>query len=130
MTSSNMADERDLDVNKAKLREVERTSLASDYDPEKLRINLLNRTKPVVFNGAASLWPCSRWSPEFLASELGDLRTKFRFCVREKSSSNENGFKGAIMETECEFEEATFLEFVQWVDGFSEKSGLLSRFQR
>ncbi|CAH3023213.1 unnamed protein product [Porites evermanni] len=130
MTSSNMADERDLDVNKAKLREVERTSLASDYDPEKLRINFLNRTKPVVFHGAASLWPCSRWSPEFLASELGDLRTKFRFCVREKSPSNENGFKRAIMETECEFEEATFLEFVQWVNGFSEKSGLLSRFQR
>lgn len=130
MTSLNMADESDLDVNKAKLREVDRTSLASDHDPEKLRINLLNRTKPVVFHGAALLWPSSRWTPEFLASELGDLRTKFRFCVRAKSSLNENGSKRAIMETECEFEEATFLEFVQWVNGISEKSGLLSRFQR
>ena len=121
-----MADERGLDVNKA--RQVERMPLLSD--PEKLRIHLLNRTEPAVFDGAASQWACSRWTPEFLASELGELRTRFRFCSREKSSAKENICKTAVMETDCEFEEATFEEFIQWLNGCMENSGVLSRFQR
>ena len=125
-----MADEHGLDVNKVKLRQVERISLFSNS--EKLRIHLLNRTEPAVFHGAASQWACSRWSPEILASELGELRTRFRFCSREnqKSFANENRCKTAIMETDCEFEEATFKEFNQWLNGCMEGSGLLSRFQR
>lgn len=122
-----MADERGL--NKAHHREVERISLISN--PEKLRIHLLERTEPAVFDGAASQWTCSQWTPEFLASELGDLRTRFRFCARENNSSaNETQCKTAIMETDCEFEEASFGEFIQWLNGSIERSGRLSRFER
>lgn len=123
-----MADECGLDVNKPDLRKVERISLLSN--PTKLRTQLLNRTEPAVFNGAALQWACSRWTPEFLATELGELRTRFRFCSREKSSANETPCKRAIMETDCDFEEATFEEFIQWLNGCMEKSGRLSRFQR
>ena len=124
-----MADERGLDVNKAHFCEVERLSLLCD--PEKLRIHLFNRTEPAIFNGAASQWACSGWTPEFLASELGELRTTFRFFSLEKSSENNETFdKRAFMETECEFEKANFTEFIQWLNGCMEKSGRLSRFQR
>lgn len=34
------------------------------------------------------------------------------------------------METDCEFEEATFEEFIQWLNDCMENSGVLSRFQR
>lgn len=126
---SNMVDERGLTVNKANHHEVERISLISN--PEKLRIHLLNRTVPIVFDGAARQWTCSQWTPEFLASEVGDLRTRFRFCCRAKSSANElSPYKKAIMETDCDFEEASFGEFFQWLNGNIDWSGSLSRFQR
>ena len=118
-----MVDERGLNVNKANHREVERISLISNA--EKLRSHLLNRTEPIVFDGAARQWTCSQWTPEFLASEVGDLRTRFRFCSRANSSA-----KKAIMETDCEFEEASFGEFFQWLNGNIDRSGSLSRFQR
>jgi len=94
---SNMVDERGLSVNKANHHELERISLISNA--EKLRIHLLNRTEPIVFDGAARQWTCSLWTPEFLASEVGDLRTRFRFCSRANSSANEpSPYKKAIME--------------------------------
>ena len=123
-----MADERGLHVNKTRRREVERISLISN--PEKLRIHILNRTEPSVFDGAAREWTCSEWTPEFLASEVGDLRTSFRFCARTSSSTSENPCNRAIMETDCEFEEGSFGEFIQWLSGYIERSGRLSRFQR
>ena len=124
-----MADERGPDVNKAHFCEVERLSLPCD--PEKLRIHLLSRTEPAIFNGAALQWACFGWTPEFLASKLGELRTTFRLCSLEKSSANnETSDKIAFMETDCEFEKATFTEFIQWLNGCMEKSGRLSRFQR
>lgn len=126
---SNMVDERGLSVNKANHHELERISLISNA--EKLRIHLLNRTEPIVFDGAARQWTCSLWTPEFLASEVGDLRTRFRFCSRANSSANEpSPYKKAIMETDCEFEEASFGEFFQWLNGNIDRSGSLSRFQR
>lgn len=125
---SNMVDERGLNVNKARHHEVERISLI--YNPEKLRIHLLNRTEPIVFDGAARQWTCSQWTPEFFATEVGDLRTRFRFCSRANSPANETPYKKAIMETDCEFEEASFGEFFQWLNGSIERSGSLSRFQR
>ena len=124
-----MVDERGLNVNNANHHEVERISLISNA--EKLRIHLLNRAEPIVFDGAARQWTCSRWTPEFLASEVGDLRTRFRFCSRANSSTNElSPHKKAIMETDCEFEEASFGEFFQWLNGHIDRSGSLSRFHR
>lgn len=124
-----MVDERGLNVNNANHHEVERISLISNA--EKLRIHLFNRTEPIVFDGAARQWTCLRWTPEFLASEVGDLRTRFRFCSRANSSTNElSPYKKAIMETDCEFEEASFGEFFQWLNGNIDKSGSLSHFQR
>lgn len=125
------ADERGfkrLEINKAQLCGVERISLLPV--PETLRIHLLNRKEPAVFNGAASQWACSGWTPEFLASELGELRTNFRFLSNEKSRTKEMSDKGAIMETDSEFEEANFSEFIQWLNGCMENSGRLSRFHR
>jgi len=124
-----MVDERGLNVNKANDHKVERISLISN--DEKHRIHLLNRTKPIVFDGAARQWTCSQWTPEFLASEVGDLRTRFRFCSRANSSASElSPYKKTIMETDCEFEEASFGEFFEWLNGNIDKSGTLSRFQR
>lgn len=128
VTSFNMADERSSKINKTRHCEVERIALNSN--PEKLRINLLGRTEPAVFDGAASQWACSEWTPEFLALELGDLRTRFRFCTRQNSSVDGNPCKKTIMETDCEFEKASFEEFIQWLNGCTERSGCLSRFQR
>lgn len=58
-----MVDERGLNVNNANHHEVERISLISNA--EKLRIHLFNRTEPIVFDGAARQWTCSRWTPGF-----------------------------------------------------------------
>lgn len=127
-TSYNMADERGLKINKTHHRKVQSLSLSSC--PEKLRIHLLERNDPAVFDGAARQWVCCNWTPEFLAQELRDLRTSFRFCARQNPSVNGNSCKKTIMETDCEFEKASFDEFCQWLNGCTERSGCLSRFQR
>ena len=124
MTSINMAGECGLVENKIDRFEVERICVLPD--PVNLRDHLLNRSEPALFHGAASQWECAAWTPEFLAARLGELRTNFRLFSR----SHGNSGKSTVMETDCEFESATFTEFIQWLNGCMERSGRLSRFHK
>ena len=124
-----MADERQ-EVNRViNVRQVERFPGITS-SPQKLRDFLSIRNEPVIFDGAVSSWECLKWTPEFLAAELGDLRTRFRLCVRESAFQNTSVCNAAVMETDCEYEEATFGEFSEWLNGRVETSGRLSRFER
>ncbi|XP_068715406.1 HSPB1-associated protein 1-like isoform X2 [Montipora foliosa] len=119
-----MAGECGFVENKIDRFEVERICVLPD--PVNLRDHLLNRSEPALFHGAASQWECAAWTPEFLAARLGELRTNFRLFSR----SHGNSGKSTVMETDCEFESATFTEFIQWLNGCMERSGSLSRFHK
>lgn len=99
-------------------------------DPVNLRSHLLKRSEPAVFHGAISNWACAKWTPEFLAAELGGHKTKFRLFSRSKLAKDGSSCRRAAMETDCEFAIATFGEFIQWLNGCMEQSGHLARFER
>ena len=86
---------------------------------------VMNRDEPLVLRRAVSDWECASWNPEFLARELGDLETQFKFALRES-----NGKNVQLMETECEFATGTLSNFCSWLRGEREQAQQLARFDR
>jgi HSPB1-associated protein 1 len=71
--------------------------------------------EPVVFLDKISDWKSLAWTPEILAKQLSDVRTRFRFCPRISSSEYCFPAQHAIMETDCHFVEGTFEDFYKWL---------------
>lgn len=128
MTIFKMADDRGFEFSKLHRFKVERLCVLPN--PVNLRSHLLKRSEPAVFHGAVSNWACAKWTPEFLAAELGGHKTKFRLFSRSKLAKDESSRRRVAMETDCEFEIATLGEFIQWLNGCMEQSGHLARFER
>lgn len=112
-----MADEHDL----AKVRRIPTSSVLPTR--EKLHSIVLTQEEPFVFIGAISGWECARWDPEYIARELADIQTRFRFCAHRNT-------KFPVMETDCEFENGTFVNFCYWLKGDKERAGALAHFER
>ena len=53
-------------------------------DPDFLHTLVMRRLQePVVFHGLIQDWPASRWTPEDLASVMGDKEVKIRIGLKE-----------------------------------------------
>lgn len=78
--------------------------------------------EPVVFLDKISDWKSLSWTPETLAKQLSNARTRFRFCPRVSSCEYRFPAKHAVMETDCQFAEGTFDDFYKWLTCTEENS--------
>ena len=71
--------------------------------------------EPVVFLDKISNWKSLAWTPESLAKQHSNVRTRFRFCPRISSSEYRFPAEHAVMETDCQFVEGSFADFHDWL---------------
>ena len=98
---------------------------------EKLQRYILEIVKePVVFLDKINAWKSLAWTPESLAKQLSNVRTRFRFCPRTSSSEYRFPAKHAVMETDCKFIDGTFEDFHEWLicDSLNDKNSQNSAF--
>ena len=80
---------------------------------------LLNELhKPVVLEGWIDSWQVAGgWSPVEVCRALGNRRSTFKVCARRGTSAYRRRFDDseAVFETECDYVEATFLDFSEWL---------------
>ncbi|XP_048580082.1 HSPB1-associated protein 1 isoform X2 [Nematostella vectensis] len=105
-------------------REIESFSDVS-LDKKALRDLVLKANKPLVFHGFIKEWSCSMWTPLFLASELGQLETRFRMCQRRSIPKQK-----PLMETDCYYVQGTFKDFCSWLESDNSESGKLIQYPR
>ncbi|EDO33970.1 predicted protein, partial [Nematostella vectensis] len=86
---------------------------------------VLKANKPLVFHGFIKEWSCSMWTPLFLASELGQLETRFRMCQRRSIPKQK-----PLMETDCCYVQGTFKDFCSWLESDNSESGKLIQYPR
>lgn len=91
--------------------------------PAELRRLLLEqRKKPLVLKGKVASWTQARdWSPAALCLALRHTSTTFKVCPKKGSQSFKARFSEGepIFETQCFYVEASFADFLEWLDAVS-----------
>jgi hypothetical protein len=102
----------------------------NNYSREEIRNLVLSKSEPLRFPKASVNWPCSGWTPEFLAGQLGNVQTTFRICVRVGSSLYKFPLNKVVTETDCVYAKASFLNFCAWLKDDLQSAGDLAKFPR
>jgi len=74
---------------------------------------------PVIFYNTISEWPAAAWSLDNFTKLFGQYLTKFRLHRRpsaEREPKIKKTSNNIVMETDCEFAEATFQHFYNWIN--------------
>lgn len=90
----------------------------SKKSPDELKELILKLDKPVIFQGKLESWQFARqWSPCQLCQILSQKRTTFKICPKRGTPTFHKKFKEneSIFETQCEHVEATFSDFLEWL---------------
>lgn len=100
----------------AKKRKLEIDRLPINLSQKEIHRYILEIAKePVVFLDKISDWKSLAWTPEHLAKQFPNVRTRFRFCPRISSNKYSFPVKQAVMETDCQFMEGSFDDFYEWL---------------
>ena len=87
---------------------------------------LLNELhKPVVLEGWIDSWQVAGgWSPVEVCKALGNRRSTFKVCARRGTSAYQRRFDDseAVLETKCDYVEASFLDFAEWLERTERKN--------
>lgn len=73
--------------------------------------------KPVVFHSRINSWSATKqWSPTQVCTLLAKKLTVFKICPKKWTPEFQSHFKEnePIFETQCEYAEATFADFLEW----------------
>ena len=85
---------------------------------EDLREHILTGLdKPVVFHSRINSWSATKqWSPTQVCTLLARKLTVFKICPKKGTPEFQSHFKKnePIFETQCEYVEATFADFLEW----------------
>lgn len=91
--------------------------------PVLLKEMILNQLKePVIFKGYLNnSWKEPlKWSPQVLAGKLSEIVTSFKICPKEGTEQykrlSTNNDNGVIYETDCQYINATFKQFSEWLE--------------
>lgn len=80
---------------------------------------LLQLKNPVVFQGKIESWDFARsWVPELVCDLLGEKTTTFKVCPQKATRTYRKQFEEnqVLFETDCQFVEASFAEFREWLE--------------
>ena len=78
-----------------------------------------SRGEPLVIKGQVNSWTKSGlWDPGQICKHLGSKTTTFKISPRRDTPAYRRHFgeKEAIFETQCDFIETTFCNFLEWLD--------------
>ena len=94
--------------------------------PEQVKQLILNDLKtPVVLKGFIGSWesPLS-WTPQKICQLLGSRTTKFKLCPKRGTDAFKEQFhdKETVFETRCQYEEASFNDFKEWIENDRDKA--------
>ena len=102
----------------ARILEVPRADWDDKRPLEDLREYILTGLdKPVVFHSRINSWSATnQWSPTQVCKLLAKKQTVFKTCPIRGTREFQSRFKDneAIFETQCEYVEATFANFLEW----------------
>lgn len=77
--------------------------------------------RPVVLRGWLDSWTFARaWSPVEICRHLGEKCSTFKVCPRRGTDAFRQRFgkkETVVFETQCEYVQATFTHFAEWLEG-------------
>lgn len=113
-----------------KFRKVKSLDLSDGYSSEQIRSSILSSNEPLKLTEMLRDWPCSRWTPELLASELGFLQTSFRISAKMDSPYYAFDKSKVVMESDCLYAKASLGNYCAWLSGDVQNAGELSKYSR
>lgn len=107
-----------------------KTLEVSNYYSDEIRDIVVTNSEPLIFPKASEKWPCSKWTPEFLAGKLGNVQITFRICAKVDSPFYKFPSNKVVTEPDCEYTKASLQNFCAWLKDDSQNAGDLAKFPR